>query len=421
MKQVLNQVLEKVNASEEELAEIDEAIEKFLNLFERKLKAKKIKAEVFLGGSFAKGTVIKKDCYDLDVFVRFEEKLGDEEMSKKLGSVLRGLKNVVVVHGSRDYFRVKLKPDLFVELVPVKKISKAEQAENITDLSYSHVSYIKKKVKDKRVLDEIKIAKAFCYAQNCYGAESYINGFSGYALELLVYNYGSFAKFLRAMTKVKGREVIDIEKHYRTKNVALMDINSSKLGSPVVLVDPTYKQRNALAALSDETFERFQKAAKKFLRSPSIKAFELEKTDLEKVEKNAKKKKLEFVLIEAKTSKQEGDVAGSKLLKFYNHLSREIEKVFEIKKKGFNYNGRQGARFYFVVKAKKEILYVGPSVKDKKNLKAFEKVHKNYITKKGRVYAKEKVVGGIGKFINDWKVKNKKKLKEMYITGLRVV
>jgi tRNA nucleotidyltransferase (CCA-adding enzyme) len=440
---ILEEVLEKINPSEKELEEINSSIEKFLKVFEQRLKTNKIKAEVFLGGSFAKGTVMKKDCYDLDVYVRFEEELSDKEMSELVKKSLKGSKKVSIVHGSRDYFRIKLKDDLFIEVVPVKKISKPDKAENITDLSYSHVKYIKKKVKNKKVLDEIKIAKAFCYANKCYGAESYINGFSGYALELLVAHYKSFEKFLKEMTKaiktnkgpknlwskeyegkweeLKKKIIIDIEKDYKKKENILMDLNSSKLGSPVILIDPTFKQRNALAALSEETFSRFKQAAEKFLKNPSIKSFELEKTDLEKVKSQALKAKREFVLIEAQTSKAEGDVAGTKLLKFYNHFCGETEKIFEVKKKGFNYNGKKAARYYFVVKPKKEILFAGPFVKDKDNLKAFERVHKNYTIKKGRVYAKEKIDFGIKEFIKKWKSDNKVKIDEMYITSLEVV
>ena len=70
-----------------------------------------------------------------------------------------------------------------------------------------------------------------------------------------------------------------------------MDLNSAKLNSPIILVDPTYKQRNALAALSDETFEKFKSACKKFLKNPSLKSFEIKKTNLERVKVDAKKKK----------------------------------------------------------------------------------------------------------------------------------
>ena len=99
-----------------------------------------------------------------------------------------------------------------------------------------------------------------------------------------------------------------------------MDINSSKLQSPIILIDPTYKQRNVLAGLSDETFDRFKKVCKKFLKKPSMKSFEIEKTDLEKIKKDARNKKFEFIMLEGRTKKQEGDIAAKKLLKFYKHL-----------------------------------------------------------------------------------------------------
>ena len=200
-----------------------------------------------------------------------------------------------------------------------------------------------------------------------------------------------------------------------------MDLNSSKLWSPIVLIDPMHKQRNALAALSEETLEKFKKACERFLKNPSVKSFEIEKTDLEKVKKEAKKKKYEFILIEVKTNKQEGDVAGSKLLKFYRHLNEEIEKFFEIKKKGFNYNKRKSARYFFVVKKKKEILISGPNTEDKKNVLAFKKKHKNVFVKKRRVCAKEKVNFSIENFIEGWKRKNKEKVREMYVQGLGVI
>ena len=270
-------------------------------------------------------------------------------------------------------------------------------------------------------MDEIKLAKAFCYVNNCYGAESYINGFSGYGIELLVYHYGSFLKFIKAVIKIENQEVIDIEKFYRNKKMVLMDINSSKLNSPIVLVDPTYKQRNVLAALSEETFNSFRKVCLNFLKNPSVKSFEVKKTDLKKIKEKAMKNKNDFILVEFKTLKQEGDVAGSKLLKFYRHILFEMEKFFEIKNKGFNYNGLKSSRCFFVVKVKKEIVYDGPSLKDKKNVKKFSKEHKKCFKKNGRIYAREKIDFGINDFLRKWKRKNIKKIEEMYIDDFKII
>jgi len=419
---VLKEVLKKVEPAKEDIKLIENSLKDFLERFGKKLKSLKIDAEIFVGGSFAKNTVIKKDNYDVDIFVRFDKKYDNKEISNLLSKALKPFEKITKVHGSRDYFKLKISPTFFIELIPVKKIKTLKEAENITDLSYSHVRYINKKVKSKKVLDEIRIAKGFCYANNCYGAESYIQGFSGYALELLIYYYGSFTKFISAVAKMSDEKiVIDIEKHFRNKQIALMDINSAKLNSPIILVDPTYKHRNVLAALSDETFEKFKLACKKFLKNPSIKSFEIEKINLEKIKTDAKKKKYEFILIETKTNKQEGDIAGSKLLKFYRHLGSEIEDFFYIKKKGFNYNGKKAARYFFVVKDKGEIVRAGPYLKDKKHVAKFKKKHKRTFQDKGRIHVKKKINFTLRDFIETWKTKNRKKVREMDISRLTYV
>jgi len=419
--QILNQVLSKVEPPKEDMEIIDNSLTEFKKNISKEIKRLKIDADLFEGGSFAKKTIIKKDVYDVDIFIRFNEKYKNQDISKLAGKLLKKSKNVILTHGSRDYFKIKISPDFFIELVPVIKVNKPENADNITDLSFSHVRYINKKLKSKKTLNEIKIAKAFCYATNTYGAESYINGFSGYAIELLIYYYGSFLKFVKAMAKHKKEKIIiDIEKDYKRKDI-LLDMNSSKLESPIILVDPTFKQRNALAALSEETFERFKKDCGKFLKSPSIKSFEIKKVDLEKIEKDAVKNKNEFILLEAKTSKQEGDVAGSKLLKFYNHLEKEILKYFEIKNKGFNYNHQKSARYFFVVKKKSERLIEGPYVNDKRSVKLFKKHHKKTFSKNKRIYTKEKINLSIKEFIQRWKTKYKTKVKEMFIVDLKLV
>ena len=418
---ILKEVLQRVEPSEEELKIIEGSLHGFLNQLNKKLRISKINAEIFLGGSFAKGTIIKKDGYDIDIFVRFDKEHKENELSRLTGRILRGIKNSSLIHGSRDYFRVNVSKNLIFEVIPVRKIKNPKEAENITDLSFAHVNYIKRKLKNKKLPGEIRLAKAFCHANNSYGAESYIRGFSGYALELLVYHYGSFLKFIRSMSKIKDKKVIDIEKHYKNKNQVLMDINASKLYSPIILIDPTYKQRNVLAALSEETFKKFRKACQDFLKNPHPEMFESKKINLEKISKNAKKRGYEFALLKAKTNKQEGDIAGSKLLKFYKHLIHETERFFEIKGRGFEYQGKKSARYFFVVKKKKEILISGPEINDKKNVIKFKKKHKKAFVKNKRFYSKEKTNITLTAFIRDWKKKHRIRIKEMYITGLEVV
>ena len=416
---ILEEVLKKAEPLKEDSKNIEIFLKEFLKKFKKKIKNSGLDVKIYIGGSFAKKTMINKKMYDIDIFVRFNKKY--KNISQLTGKLLLGF-NKKLIHGSRDYFKIKVNPKIILEIVPTIKIKKPEEAENITDLSYFHVDYIKKKLKSKKIINDVIIAKTFCQANQCYGAESYIKGFSGYGLELLIYYYGGFLKFIKAMTKIKNEKiVIDTEKHFKNKQEILMNLNASKLQSPIIFIDPTYKQRNVLAALSYETFEKFKKSCKDFLKNPNINSFEEKKIDFEKINKNAKSKGNDFVLIELKTNKQEGDIAGSKLLKFYKYFEDEVSNYFKIKGTGFKYDDKKSARYFFVVKRKKEILLKGPKVNDKKNLIRFRKKHKNSFVKSNRVYSKEKINFNIKDFVKNWIRKNKKRMKEMSIKDLRIV
>ncbi len=418
---VLRGVLKNIEPPKEDLEKIKIYLNNFLRDLQKQISVLKLNAEIFVGGSFAKGTVAKKEHYDVDVFVRFDKKYSEEKISELTSKLLSKISKFNIVHGSRDYFGIEVGRDFCIEIIPVIKINKPEEALNVTDLSFSHVNYLKKKIKSKKILDEIKLAKVFCDANKCYGAESYIKGFSGYGLELLVIYYGGFVKFISAIVKAKDKVVIDMEKQYKNNQEIMMDLNESKLQSPIILIDPTYKQRNALSALSEETFGKFQKVCRDFLKNPSTEFFESQKVDLEKIQKEAEKKKHEFILFKLRTLRQEGDIAGSKLLKFYNHLIFEIERFFNVHKKGFSYNGKKEAKCFFVMSGKKEILFDGPLLSDVKNIKKFRKTHKNCFEKKGKLFARKKILFNGKDFLRMWKKKNNDKLNDMSISGFEVI
>jgi len=421
--EILKEVLKEINPSKEEINSILKIVKEFKFLAENKIKKGKIDAEIFVGGSFAKNTMIKKGKYDVDIFVRFDKKYEEKEISKLAEKIISGLKKewkISVIHGSRDYFRIDVNPSFFIEVIPVIKVKNPKEARNITDLSYFHVNYVKRKMK-KEMIDDVKLVKAFCHANDCYGAESYIKGFSGYALELLIYHYKTFMNFLKQVEKIKDKEIIDIEKKYKNKLEISMNMNGAKMTSPIILIDPTYKERNALAALSKETFEKFKEAARKFLKNPSKEMFEDKKADIIKIKQNALNKNAEFILIKIKTDKQEGDVAGSKLLKFYRHFSDEVKKYHDILEKGFEYDDKKGAIFFLVTKKKKEIIIGGPEERDVENISAFKKMHKDIFIKNKRIFAREKINKDIHEFAKIWMIKNAKKMREMYITSLEIV
>ncbi len=120
---ILKEVVLKVKPSKEELEEMNNLVDEKINHVDKKIKELKIDAEIFVGGSFAKKTVIKKDHYDVDIFLRFSKDYKDDvsELTKK---ILANMKNVSLIHGSRDYFKIKIREDLLIELIPVVKVVK---------------------------------------------------------------------------------------------------------------------------------------------------------------------------------------------------------------------------------------------------------------------------------------------------------
>ena len=377
--EVLKVVLKDIKPNKEEEILVDKKIKDFMS----RIKVKD--AKIILGGSGAKSTWLKT-ANDADIFVQFNyDKYKDK--SDNLSDILekqlkKSFKKINRLHGSRDYFQVRKKEFTF-EIIPIIEIKKASQALNITDVSPLHALFVKKSI-NKKLADEIRLTKQFCKANKVYGAESYIKGFSGYICELFIIYYGGFIKLLRAATKWKDKEVIDIKNFYKGKNI-LLEMNKSKTHSPIIMVDPVQKDRNAAAALSFEKFDLFRKKAKTFLKNPSTKFFEEKELDITKLKG--------FIIIEINLLKGKQDVVGAKLLKTFNFIKKElIKEGFKIQKHGWSWEKQKKAYFYFkILKDVDKIKIVkGPSINFKQHVLNFKKKHKTTFIKNKQIYAKDK-------------------------------
>ena len=394
MKSVLKEELTKISLSKKEISELEKVAKSFII----SLRAKEIRA--YVGGSLAKGTMVNREGkQDIDIFVVFDY----SEDILKLEGILKKIKlpgKLKKVHGSRDYFQI-ICDGIILEVIPVVKNKDPETAENVTDVSLSHVKYVCGEVKkNQKIADEIKLAKAFCQAQRCYGAESYVKGFSGYSLEVLVIYFGGFVKFLKGIGK---RRVIDSLKYFRNEREILNELNSSKLQGPIVLIDPTYKYRNVSAGLGLESFEKFIVVAKEFLKSPSLEYFEIKPIDVEGMKALCASGcrssgfrgfgETRFVKVALKTDRQEGDIAGTKMKKFLDFFISELErKQQKVLRKEFDYLGGKKAKGYLVVVEKSEIEVRGPSVGLEDAVKAFRKAKGKRAFVKGKFWwYKEKV------------------------------
>ena len=360
---MFNEILSKIKPTEKEEEEVRKVVNEFLKALNYKLKG----AKAIIGGSFAKDTWLKGQ-HDIDIFVLFNN--NNKKMSDKLEKAVKlCFKKYEKIHGSRDYFIVDYK-GLSFELVPVLKIKNPIKAENITDISPMHVGWVKKNT-NKKLVDDIRLVKQFMKASGCYGAETYIGGFSGYLVELLVIYYNGFNNLIKKAAKWKFGEKIILGKNNNF---------TSQQKFPLVVIDPVQPNRNAAAALRKEKFDLFIEICKKFIIKESIGYFEESRVNLKKYD-------IVFKVTPLKGSK---DVVGTKMLKAFEYINNELENYgFEIKETGWFWNNF--GYFYFKVKNKKLDKFrkhYGPPVKFNNDVEDFKKKYsKNKVkVEKDRVY-----------------------------------
>lgn len=385
----MNAVLSKIKPDKDERFKFNNITLHFL----AKLNAKLKDAKAILGGSGAKDTWLSGN-HDVDIFVLFDYnkfKSKSSQLSDLLQPILKKSfpkEKIQRLHGSRDYFQLSYK-NIGFEVIPILKITVAEQAINITDVSPLHSQWVNKQ--GKKLKDEIRLVKQFCKANNLYGAESYIGGFSGYVLEILTIYYGSLKKLLEASQTWRTKEIIDPSNFY-SKKAALFHINKSKLNSPIIVIDPVDKTRNAAAALSEEKCLQFKKAAQQYLKKRDDKLFWKEPVTFAQLKTEAERERQNLVFLAVSSMKGKEDVVGVKVLKMFNFLERELTP-FVVRRSGWEWDKKNEAVIFFFL-AKKELpkfaIHWGPPVAMKESVAAFKQKNKDTFEEKGRILARVK-------------------------------
>jgi len=384
----MQEVLKQISPDKEERTKFSKTIASFL----QKLNAQIKDGKALLGGSGSKDTWLA-GSKDADIFVQFDFKKHvsksdqlSEVLEKHLKKAFPKLK-IERFHGSRDYFNVQYENITF-EVIPILKIKKSEEAVNITDISPLHSVWVNKHALNMK--DDIRLAKRFCRANGLYGAESYIGGFSGYVLEILTIRYDGFVPLLKKSLKWKDKDVVDIKKYYQNAAEVFDKLNWSKVHSPLIVIDPVDKNRNAAAALSREKFYLFKKKAEEFLKAPSERLFEKKEITLETVKTKAKGKPIVYLEIASSSGKE--DVIGAKLLKAFEFLGKSLRE-FGVLDSGWEFDKKNKAIFYFILR-ENEIapikLRAGPPTRIEIAVKEFKKKHQDVFEKDGRLWAKVK-------------------------------
>jgi tRNA nucleotidyltransferase (CCA-adding enzyme) len=262
----VNKVIESAyktfSPSESERESLQKTADFVMSELDKRARKKKINVELHLGGSFSRGTWIKGTS-DIDVFVVFPAEEGTKLLRKLVPN------GYTEEHGTRTYF-VGNEKGVRVEIIPMVKVTNIEKVENSVDFSVLHYNYVNRKMNPRLVMDAI-LMKQFCKSAGCYGSETFIHGFSGYSLELLIINYGGFLSLLEAVSHWKPPVFIDLEHRYGGLEEAKREVGANT--NPLILVDPVNSKRNVCGSLSVDKFASLLLHTKQFILNPSMSFF----------------------------------------------------------------------------------------------------------------------------------------------------
>lgn len=349
-------------------------------------KAAPKKADVVLVGSVAKGTFLK-ESRDIDIFIllptTFPKKTFVGLLERLMKKAFAGT-GYALSYAEHPYARFHFKGRK-IDLVPAYRIKKTSERMSAVDRSFFHTRFVLRKL-DRKKIPHVLLLKKFLRANSLYGAEIKIKGFSGYLCELMIIRYGSFSRLLKAAAGWKFPVFLQLKNEYGKK--AERETALEKFNSCFVFIDPTDRNRNVSAALSEKNIKRFISLAKRFLKGPSERYFFRTPPSFEqKVERAGK-----VLLLEVPKPKVVDEVLWGQLHRLTRMLSKELAEFSP----GEPFADDEG-KVRIAIPVKKTVLpktelLEGPPVEMEKHARTFRKMHRGskFIRKKGRVYAKRK-------------------------------
>ncbi|VVC04292.1 CCA-adding enzyme [Candidatus Bilamarchaeum dharawalense] len=343
--------------------------------------------EIVLTGSMAKKTFLH-DKKDVDIFVLFNRKVPKTSFEPALKKIMETCfpdTHYQLSYAEHPYARFRYEGRR-IDLVPAYKINDASERLSAVDRSVLHTDFIRKNLPDKQI-DDVLLLKKFLHTNSLYGAEIKIKGFSGYLCELLILHYGGFRKLLQSASKWKAPVFIDIKKYYKKDEVN----GAIKKFGYLTVIDPTDKNRNVAAAVSEENFIKFAKLCAKFLKKPSESFFFQETpTFEEKITKLAKTKKV--VVISMPRPEIVDDVLWGQIYKMIGQLELHLS---EFKPTIIADDHKHLVQLAVVIEQDKlssTMMLEGPPLDMKEHVLKFRKIHKSskFIFKNNKIYAQAK-------------------------------
>lgn len=340
--------------------------------------------EAVLTGSIAKKTFLRNKK-DVDIFILFPRTVPKDALEPAIKSIMKSAFPTMgyqISYAEHPYVRFHISGRK-VDLVPAYKISNAEERLSAVDRSVLHTRFVLNSLKVGQT-DEILVFKQFLQSNSLYGAEIKIKGFSGYLCELLIIEYGTFSKLVKAASKWKT-VFIDLKKYYKSSEIS----SARKRFGNFVVIDPTDKNRNVAAAVSEQNFQAFTGLCKKYLKKPSKSFFFKKPETFERKWKRIGKGKKTYVV-----SMPRPDIVDDVLWGQLHKLIRQLEMhMKEFEARIIADDTRHMVRLAIIMKKDRlpvTVLLEGPPLSMKKHVSEFKKVRKKTRIKNKKIYAEAK-------------------------------
>ena len=239
----------------------DQTASRLLSKLRQLARTHELHPKVILGGSFAKGTWLR-EYLEIDIFLLFPREIDAKELEREgllmakqslLGQRLR------LRYAQHPYVEAFIQ-DFRINIVPCFD-TKLGEWKSAADRSPFHTKYMNKHLNPK-LKREVRVLKMFMKRVGVYGSEIKVQGFSGYACEILILKYKTFLSTLENVSRWREREVVCIEPSATA--------NADQFEEPLVILDPIDSGRNLGAAISPQKIGQFVLSSSSFVRSPRM-------------------------------------------------------------------------------------------------------------------------------------------------------
>ncbi len=254
--EVCDSVKAKIRPSEKEMEKLKKVGDEISRRMKSVLKDHRDIEWKFLG-SYARNTWLRGQ-EEIDVFLLFPPEMDNEELEQaglEIGKRL--LDEYEISYAEHPYVKGRVM-DVEVEVVPCYRIRHAGEMKSAVDRTPLHHEYLSDRIRGLE--DDVRLLKQFLRANDLYGAEHKVKGFSGYLCELLILHHNGFLPLVRDAREWK-------------RNTVIYPCEGKTEDDTFTVVDPVDPERNVAANLSLDNLARFVELCQDFLESPSEEFF----------------------------------------------------------------------------------------------------------------------------------------------------